>query len=349
MSKVRIGLIGLGFMGTTHWGIYQNLPQAEVVAVADIDAAKQRGDISSVSGNLGDGAGSCLDFSNIAVYGDALEMIASAPLDMVDICVPTPDHAKYIIAALEAGLHVFSEKPLCRNLEELEQIRQAVKNARGFFNVGMCIRSWPEYDFARELYLSGKLGQVRTALFRRLSPTVNGNGWENWYMDGKRSGGALLDLHLHDTDAVCHFFGRPRAVSSFGAKNVTGNGTVDQVFSCYDYGDGRLITAEGGWAAAVNTPFEMSFQIVGEKGTAKLDASGFHIFWNDGTVESPVCGDPALPTGWHVELEYFTRCVATQQCPNRYQTAESIFDSFAVVMAEQESVDSGKKVEVRYV
>lgn len=350
MREIKVGLIGLGFMGTTHWGIYQQLPGVRVAAIADVDPAKRAGDVRKVVGNIGGGDNSKpLDLRGVEVFDDALKLIAGADVDFVDLCVPTPDHARYVIAALESGKHVFCEKPLCRTPEQLEAIRRAVETSDRFFNVGMCIRAWPEYAHAKQLLDSGAAGKVKTALFRRLSPSVDGNAWENWFMSEARSGGAILDLHLHDTDAVCHFFGRPERVRSMGIRGVVSDRGIDQVITGYQYADGKMVTAEGGWCAAKGVPFEMSFQLVCEKATVKLDAAGYHVYWNDGRIETPDLNAKELPTGWHRELSYFVNCVRDGVIPDRYQTPQSIFDAFSVVMAEIESVDSGKPVEVKYV
>lgn len=350
MKEVKIGLIGLGFMGSTHWRIYEALPQVRVVALADVDPDKRRGDVSKVVGNIGGGDNSLpLDMSGVEVYEDAFEMISATDADIIDICVPTPDHGKYLRAALNAGKHVFCEKPLCRNLEQLAEIREAVKKSDRFFNAGMCVRAWPEYDAAKRVIASGAAGAVKSALFRRLSPSVEGNAWRNWFMKEELSGGAALDLHLHDTDFICHLFGRPRAVSGFGVRGAVSDNGIDHIMTVYDFGDGKLVTAEGGWCAPKNVPFEMSFQIVCEKATLKLDASGFHLYWNDGRIEVPDTGDASLPTGWHRELKYFTDCVRENTPPVRWQTPGSVFDSLTVVMAELEAVEKGEKVEVKYV
>ncbi len=349
MKEVRIGLIGLGFMGTTHFGIYRNLPQAKVVAIADVDAAKCAGDISKVIGNIGGGDNSKpLDLSGIRTFSDAMEMIAASDIDIIDICVPTPLHLQYMLAALKAGKNVFCEKPVCRNREELAQLAAAVKEAKGFFNVGMCIRAWPEYAHARECVVTKKYGEVRHALFRRLSPSVAGNAWENWYMGENRSGGAILDLHLHDTDAVCHFFGKPDRVVSRGARGIVSDNGIDHVVTTYIYDKmpNLLVTAEGGWGAAKSVPFEMSFEITCEKATLKLDANGYNIYFND-HVETPELAVGNLPTGWHQELDYFTRCVAEGKTPDKYQTFESIAAAFRTVMTEMDAVNSGNVEEVR--
>ena len=351
MKEVKIGLIGLGFMGSTHWRIYEALENVRVVALADVDPAKRAGDVSKVVGNIGGGDNSApLNMAGVATYEDAFEMINATDADIIDICVPTPFHSKYVLAALKAGKHVFCEKPLCRNLEQLKEIRAALKETDRFFNAGMCIRAWPEYDVAKKLIDSGVVGEVKSALFRRLSPSVDGNAWNNWFMNDEMAGGAALDLHLHDTDFVCHLFGKPQAVSSFGVRGVVSDNGIDHIMTVYNYGNGKLITAEGGWCAPNTVPFEMSFQIVCEKATVKFGADGsFKVFWNDGKIETPDTGDASLPTGWHRELKYFTDCVRDNVQPNRWQTPESIFDAVCVVMTELESADCGKTLEVKYV
>ena len=346
MKEVKVGLIGLGFMGTTHWGVYKGLKNVRITALADVDAAKCRGDISKVVGNIGGGDNSKpLDLSGVTVYKSGEDLIANADVDVVDICVPTPDHADLVVAALAAGKHVFSEKPLCRDAAQLKKIVAAAKKAKGFFNVGLCVRAWPEYRHAYEYFKSGKAGKMKSATFKRISPTVDGNAWKNWFMDGKLSGGALLDLHVHDVDEVNYFFGKPKALTAFGA-NIVSKGGVDHVVATYDYGDGALVMAEGGWATAKGTPFEMSFTIVCEKATLKLDASGYHVYQTNGKVVTPKCDVKAGPTGWHQELAYFTDCVRKGVKPEKYQTLEAVETSMKMVFAEEKSVATGKSVKL---
>ena len=350
MERVKIGLIGLGFMGTTHFGIYKNCPGAQVVAIADVDERKRTGDISAVSGNIGDGEGSTMDMTGITAYADGMKMIAESDADVIDICVPTPFHADYVLAALKAGKHVFCEKPLCRNKEQMKAIRAALDEHPGqFFNVGMCVRAWPEYAHTKQLLDSGALGAVKIAHFRRLSPTVAGHAWNDWYAKEAMSGGAALDLHIHDTDIVCHYFGRPASVMSVGLRGGMSDTGIDHIITRYQFNDGRLVTAEGGWCAARNVPFEMSYRIICEKATVDMGPAGYKIYWNDGRIETPEVDNKTLPTGWHKELTYWIDCIKNGIKPDKYQNPQSVCDSFAVAMAEAESVDTGKEVEVSYV
>ncbi len=345
MKQVKVGIVGLGFMGTTHWGIYKGLKNAKIVALADVDAKKRKGDVSAVVGNIGGGDNSKpLDLTGVKVYDCALALTKDPDVDVVDICVPTPDHADIVCAALAAGKHVFCEKPLCRDASQMKRIVAAAKKAKTFFNVGLCVRAWPEYRHAYEYFKSGKAGKMKTATFKRISPSVDSNAWQNWFMDGARSGGALLDLHVHDIDEVNYFFGKPKRLSAVGAASVVSKGGVDHVVATYDYGDGTLVSAEGGWAAAKGTPFEMSFTIVCEKATLKLDASGYHIYPVKGKALAPKLKVKSGPTGWHQELAYFVDCVVKGVRPDKYQTLDSVADTMRLIFAEERSVATQRPV-----
>jgi predicted dehydrogenase len=348
MQKVKVGIIGLGFMGTTHFQIYQKLKNVEIAAISDVDPAKLAGDISKVVGNISENDNSrLLDLNDIKTYSKIEDMLKDPSIDIVDICVPTSDHQKIAMEALKSGKNVFCEKPVCRTPEQLEELAECVKKSEKYFNVGMCIRAWPEYYHVRNLFKDGKLGAVRSAFFRRLSPDIDGNSWKNWFMDSEVSGGALLDLHLHDTDFIRFMFGRPEAVTSFGVNSVRSKGGTDHVISNYHFDD-CLIAAEGGWSANKKVPFEMSFQIIFEKATVRLAGEGYKIYWENGEVETPQISDKELPTGWHQELSYFADCVQNNISPDKYQNLNEIVDSFKIVMAEQESVDTGKTVTIKY-
>ena len=152
---------------------------------------------------------------------------------------------------------------------------------------------------------------------------------------------------MHDVDEVNYFFGKPKSVTAFGAADIVSkNGGVDHVVATYDYGDGSLVMAEGGWAAAKGTPFEMSFTIVCEKATIKLDASGYHIYPVKGKPITPKVDVKAGPTGWHQELAYFVNCVAKGVQPDKYQTIDSVEDSMKMVFAEMKSIKTRKSVAI---
>jgi predicted dehydrogenase len=167
-------------------------------------------------------------------------------------------------------------------------------------------------------------------------------------MKEKLSGGAKLDLHLHHTDAIRYYCAKPKNVTSFGSKGHRSDSGIDHVITNYNFDDDLLVVAEGGWTPAISTPFEMSFQIVGEKATVRLSETGYKVISEDGTIETPTPANPKLPTGWHVELDYFVNCIIQNKNPYEYITIEEMLDSLNIVEAERESVIQQKTVEVIY-
>lgn len=349
ISEVKVGIIGIGFMGSTHFRIYQNNEKAKITAIADCDPRKTSGDWSQIIGNIGDGDNSQpINLAGIKTYKNAMDLINDPTVDLVDICLPTYQHKDIILSALKAGKHVLSEKPIALNSLEADQIIKVAQQTDSFFTTGMCVRYWPEYQHAYKLYSSGKLGKLKSATFKRYSGDISGNAWQNWFMDPKRSGSALLDLHIHDVDIVRYFFGRPNKVTAFGLKNHRSDQGIDQVTAVFDFGDGSLVTAEGGWAASSQVPFEMSFQIICEKGTIQLSGVGYKIYHEDGTIEEPQPADPNLPTGWHVEIDYLLSSIISGSKPDQVIKLEEMKDAISMVEAEERSINEAQSVVINY-
>ena len=108
-KKVKVGIIGLGFMGTTHFQIHKQLGKSDIIAVADVDEKKISGDWSCVVGNIGDmDYSKSVDMSGIAAYTDAMKLISNPEIELVDICVPTYLHEKFpIVSDLFPTIFVF--------------------------------------------------------------------------------------------------------------------------------------------------------------------------------------------------------------------------------------------------
>ena len=167
-------------------------------------------------------------------------------------------------------------------------------------------------------------------------------------MKEKLSGGGILDLHLHDTDAIRYFFGKPERVTSFGMKGFRSDSGVDHVVTCYDFGNDMLVYSEGSWAPAAATPFEMSFLIIGDRGTIRLSETGYKIIYEDGKVETPVAARKGLPTGWHAEIDYLLDCIQQNVPPTDYLTLEETVESLSIIEAEVRSIREKSTIEVEY-
>jgi len=335
---LRIGIVGWGFMGKMHFRCYKSDTNVEVTAICDVDA-KQLQNASGVTGNIS-GAEDDLDLSNIALYSDLSKMLAEEKLDALSIASPTFLHASQTIEALNAGVHVFCEKPMALNSGECREMAEEAKQSGKTLQIGHCIRFWPEYVQAKEIIDSQKYGKVLAATFQRLSLTPTWS-WDNCFLDGKRSGGAMLDLHIHDTDYVQYVFGMPKEVFSRGV--IGPSGEFDHTVTQYFYGNDCVITAEGGWIMAPGFGFEMSFKIMLEKVTLVYSSAQeptFRIFPIDGETIIP-----EIPTGdgYSFEIQHFVDTLSGKAVPSII-TPEQSGDSVKIIEAEKESIRNNDKI-----
>ena len=335
---LRIGIVGWGFMGKMHFRCYKSDTNVEVTAICDADA-KQLQNSSGVSGNIS-GAEDDLDLSNIALYSDLSKMLAEEKLDALSIASPTFLHASQTIEALNEGVHVFCEKPMALNSGDCREMTEVAKQSGKTLQIGHCIRFWPEYVQAKEIIDSQKYGKVLAATFQRLSLTPTWS-WDNCFLDGKRSGGAMLDLHIHDTDYVQYVFGMPKEVFSRGV--IGPSGEFDHTVTQYLYGNDCVITAEGGWIMAPGFGFEMSFKIMLEKVTLVYSSAQeptFRIFPIDGETIIP-----EIPTGdgYSFEIQHFVDTLSGKAVPSII-TPEQSGDSVKIIEAEKESIRNNDKI-----
>ncbi len=333
---IRVGIIGLGMMGRCHLAGWSELDAAEVIAVADTDPKRAGGDLAGGWSNI-DGGADGIDMSRIWGTTDPGELIGHADVDVVDVCVPTPFHDELAIAALTAGKHVVCEKPLARTAERARAIVEAAGEARGLFLPAMCMRFWPGWDWLKRAVDEGTYGAVRAATFRRVASMPPG-----WFGNGEMSGGAVLDLHLHDTDFICHLFGPPTAVDSIGYRQSTD--CVDHIVTRYAYPDVPLVVAEGGWCMAEGYGFSMRYTVNFESATADFDTGrDTPLVLSAGGEAKPVACEGT--TGYAAELAYMAECIKNSTPPT-VVTAAAAAESIAVVEAEVRSVDSGGPVKM---
>jgi predicted dehydrogenase len=306
---MRIGVVGLGFMGCTHVRAWQSVPGAELAAVASSDAAKLAGDLSGVSGNL-DRAGGTMDFGAARGYGTFEALIDDAEVDAVDLCTPTYLHAAQAVTALEAGKHVLVEKPMALTAEECRRMRAAAAASGRVLMVGHVLRFWPDYVAALKLVRSGSLGSLRSVFLRRKCAAP---AWSPWLRDKSKSGGAVLDLLVHDFDFCRQLLGRPRRVEATGFEDA-GKG-IDLIEARLDYGDGSpQAVVLGGWHHPASYPFSMEFTLVCDEGTLDFRSGDrpLTLYRADGS-SGPV--EMAQADGFEAELATFAAACRAGQPP----------------------------------
>jgi predicted dehydrogenase len=341
-AMIHVGVIGLGFMGVTHIKAYRKIPGARVSAICDAFKLPADGVLSSVTGNVADPDPVRLDMTQVQATKEFREVLANPAIQVIDICLPTSQHVEMATAALAAGKHVVCEKPLARTSAQSREIVAAAKSAKGFFMPAMCMRFWPGWSWLKEAISDGRYGNVLAARFRRVSGPP---GWsKGTYFKGAESGGALLDLHIHDTDFVQFLFGKPKRVFSRGLSRFSG--AIDHVVTQYDVAGGAAVSAEGSWLMSEGFGFNMAYTVNFEKATADFDSGRtgevLKIFEDGkGARVEAVGGDD----GYVGELTHFLEGVAAGRAPTVVTAADGA-TAVEICEAEEKSVLTGAVVDL---
>jgi 1,5-anhydro-D-fructose reductase (1,5-anhydro-D-mannitol-forming) len=332
---IRVGIVGLGFMGRMHYRCWKALPDAVIAAICESNPKALAAAGEAPKGNV-EGAAEHIDLRDLDVYSDLSELLAAKSVDALSITLPTFLHAEMTVKALEAGVHVLCEKPMALNLADCDRMIAAARSARRMLQIGHCIRFWPEYVVTRQLIQGSQYGSTIAASFRRFSFMP---AWspDSWFADEERSGGQPLDLHIHDSDYIHHVFGLPTMVSSIA------DGPQTYISTQYHYHDGPAVVAESTWRMAPSFGFEMSFVIVLERASILFDSTrtpAFRVCPADGPSFTP---EVPSGDGYLREIEHFARAVDGETV-EPVVTSEQSRDTIRLVLAERQSAREGKPV-----
>ena len=259
---IRVVLIGFGGIAkAAHFPVYKKLEKegiARLVAICDLSPAAFA---SGTETNIGEAEKA--DTAGIRTYTDLSEMLVTEKPDMADICVPTDRHATVACAALRAGCHVLSEKPMSLSYADCSAIIETAEACGKALMVAQCLRFSRRYGYLKTAVKKGTFGKIRGGVFRRLSPPPVW-GSDNWYMDFRRSHGCILDLHIHDIDMIRYLCGEPLAVSC-QTQDICSK--MDIAYSVLRYEDFSLL-AIGDWTGE-GLPFLADFRVVFERATVE--------------------------------------------------------------------------------
>lgn len=336
---MRLGIIGLGFMGSTHLKGLQSVKGAELAAVYASDPLKRSGDLSGIQGNLG-GPGEKYDFSTIGQYADPLALIADPNVDAVDICTPTNTHKTLAIAALRAGKHVLVEKPMALTGEECDEMIAEADKAGKILMVAQVLRFFPAYTALKKLLDEGNLGKVRSAFFRRRCAAP---AWSQWLKEPGKSGGGVFDLLIHDVDMAIFLFGKPAAVSATGYEDLAAG--IDVITANLHYGNIPSVIVTGGWHHPKAYPFSMEYTVSADGGTIDFstDNRPASLYGADGEATPLALGEV---DGYAAEIQYFVDCV-NNGCQPDVCAPRNSSASVRVALAMNESrARGGEKISV---
>lgn len=306
---MKVGVIGCGGMGTTHYLSLKALSaKMDLQVVALADCRKE----------FLDKAAAC--FPGVHTYENGMDLIAGEKLDIVHICLPSYMHTDHVIAAMNRGMNVLVEKPVCLMEEDCERLLEAEKRTGVKVMAGQVVRFFDEYRYLKDAYNSRSYGKLKSIVMQRISGNVRW-GFEDWFHDEKRSGSVVMDLHVHDLDFLRYMLGEP---DHFQVKATAfQSGMINQVITAYDFGD-VFATAEGIWDECSGIPFEASFRACFEDATICFQGNqnpSLTVYKKDGTTEYPELNPEYNMTNetaginvtnlgpYYTEIKYFAECV----------------------------------------
>lgn len=247
MSDFRLGIVGIGDMAWVHAAAAEGLGIQLAIAAGGNRATAEE-----------------LATATDAVFFESYDdLLADPSITAVDLCVPNDLHRSFAERAFAAGKHVLCEKPIALTLEDADAMIAGAETAGVTLMIGHLIRFWPEYVRLRDMILAGELGAVEWISLRRLTGVLTAiAGREEWRARPTRSGGAAIDLQIHDLDFACCLLGTPRAIYSRGVRSPTG--TWDHLLTSLSFDEVEVMVEAS--ALMQTAPFDMAFHVVAEGG-----------------------------------------------------------------------------------
>ncbi len=259
MEKTRVLVIGCGNMGASHARAYAQLPEFELVGVVSRGAASR----DALSRELG----------GVPTYSDALQAIAAAKPDAVSINTYPDTHYALCKAALEAGAHVFIEKPLAETLAEAQELVTLARTKRRALVVGYILRVHPAWT--KFIELARTLGKP-LVMRMNLNQQSRGKDWAT-HKALMNSISPIVDCGVHYVDVMCQMTqARPVRVSAMGARlsdemkpGMYNYGQLQVTFS-----DGSVGWYEAGWGPMMSEVAYFVKDVVGPKGCVSIVDKG---------------------------------------------------------------------------
>ena len=275
---IRVGVVGAGKMGLSHFAIANALPGASVAAVCDSS--------SYVLGVL-------RKYAGVETYSGVDEMLERGKLDGIIVATPTSTHFPVAKQALERGVHLFVEKPLTltagqsRELADLARARHLV-NQVGFHN-----RFIGTFREARSLLRNGVLGTVTNihgSAFGQVVIKEQGSTWRSRKSEG---GGCLHDYACHVIDLMNFLVGPPQKVSGARMQKIFSTDVEDAVSAMLDYGPGMSGILETNWSDETVRKMSTTISVHGTNGKLVVDRQELKVYLRAG------CDSPPYLEGWN--------------------------------------------------
>lgn len=332
MEKLRVGVIGLGFIGTLHARIWAENPCVELVAIAEINesTAKQKA-----------------EEYHCAYYKDYNEMLERADIDAVDICVPENYHVLPAVAAAKAKKHILIEKPIAKTVSEALEIKRAAEENGVRLMVAQVLKFDPRYVQLNDAIKSGKIGTITSLFMKR----TNSKGTPK-RLKGEVSYFYYMGIHDIDWMLTYNSLTKPVKVYAQESELVLKGLDKDATFVTVTFANGSIGLLELNWAFPENGAcgFMTAAEVVGSEGAAMLNVDNQGLMVANGAeIELPdalhwpeyngrILGD------LKEELDHFAQ--ATLNGAPYLVDTDNTIAAVAVIEAAMESIRTGLPVSV---
>ena len=332
MDRLRIGVIGLGWFGEIHCEALVGIPNLELAALCTRrpDRLEEQARKFGVSKN----------------YRDYRDMLADKDIDAVSIVTMWDQHTEPAVAALEAGKHVFLEKPMASTVADCNTIIAAAKTAKGILQIGHICRFNPRYRMAKQAIDEGRIGKIVALQSRRNIPAA-------WTPTILEKIGPIVGDAIHDTDLMLWFTGDRMASAYAQTVSVRNLRYPDIGQTMYRFKGGATATLETVWCMPEKTPFDIDerMSIIGTEGIIHVQDT----FPNLGIVDKSRLHSPDT-TYWpmfngvrggalRAEFEYFADCALKGKTPEIGRPEDAAAALEATIAAE-ESARTGEIVHI---
>jgi predicted dehydrogenase len=342
---IRIGLVGIGFMGMIHYLASAKLRGAKVAAICTRDPKKLAGDWRGIRGNFGP-AGTKMDLGKIKRYAKLEDLCADPDIDLVDICTPTHLHLDMARMALRAGKHVLVEKAIALTRKDADAMLQAATKAGKLLMVAHVLPFFPEFAFAAEAIRAGTYGRLLGGHFKRIIAEPD---WSDEIADASKTGGPAVDLHIHDTHFIRLIAGMPHKVFSTGI--ATDDNAVTYLTTQYLYGTGAqalALSCSSGALAKKGREFVHGYELYLEKATLLYESGTqpLTVLTEDGKSKQPKFRVPTeATTAFTAEIQAAVEGVQSGREPDLL-SGQLARDALVLCQKECQSVLSGNAVTV---
>ncbi len=335
---LRVGIIGCGGIAGTHASCYKNIPEAKVVAVADI--VKERAD--KMAELLG---------AEAHYNGD--DIFKREDIDVVDICLPTYLHCEYVLKAAEAKVHVLCEKPMALSLEEGKRMLKACDDAGVKLMIAHVLRFFPENENAKTVIESGSIGEVK--MIRTYRGGTHPGRVREWYEDPKKSGGAILDMVIHDIDFLRSCFGPVKEVYAKG-NMLQGSKYNEYDLVMLEFENGVIAHLTADWSKPAGASFNTKMELVGTDGLVEYELAKSiplsflaEVEENGGDKGVAVPESPLHPRSVPYAKEIIKFLEAVEENKEVPVPTVDALEAMNIALAAIKSIETGKPVKVQEV